>query len=142
MVRNVVENNIITLIALCEILFCIIDDVIRAERSDKIDIPCAANTGHICAVRLRNLHSECADTSRRTIDQYFLAGLKVLINGASGGVGTFRSEEHTSELQSPMYLVCRLLLEKKNNKEKNLITAHKQLRDPQPPPYTTSALQK
>src|SRR5437879_7227674 len=27
---------------------------------------------------------------------------------------TERSEEHTSELQSPMYLVCRLLLEKKN----------------------------
>src|SRR5437764_4625028 len=25
-----------------------------------------------------------------------------------------RSEEHTSELQSPMYVVCRLLLEKKN----------------------------
>src|SRR5437762_11446453 len=30
-----------------------------------------------------------------------------------------RSEEHTSELQSPMYLVCRLLLEKKkDNREK------------------------
>src|SRR5436189_3670890 len=29
-----------------------------------------------------------------------------------------RSEEHTSELQSPMYLVCRLLLEKK--KEVNI----------------------
>src|SRR5437879_9405320 len=28
-----------------------------------------------------------------------------------------RSEEHTSELQSPMYLVCRLLLEKKNKKK-------------------------
>src|SRR5437762_9117187 len=27
--------------------------------------------------------------------------------------GRIRSEEHTSELQSPMYLVCRLLLEKK-----------------------------
>src|SRR5437763_3510471 len=27
--------------------------------------------------------------------------------------GQKRSEEHTSELQSPMYLVCRLLLEKK-----------------------------
>src|SRR3712207_7696866 len=26
-----------------------------------------------------------------------------------------RSEEHTSELQSRQYLVCRLLLEKKNN---------------------------
>src|SRR5437762_14025661 len=29
-----------------------------------------------------------------------------------------RSEEHTSELQSPMYLVCRLLLEKKKKKKK------------------------
>src|SRR5205823_13037715 len=28
-----------------------------------------------------------------------------------------RSEEHTSELQSLAYLVCRLLLEKKKNKE-------------------------
>src|SRR5690348_17883447 len=27
---------------------------------------------------------------------------------------THRSEEHTSELQSPVHLVCRLLLEKKN----------------------------
>src|SRR5262250_3963873 len=31
----------------------------------------------------------------------------------------FRSEEHTSGLQSPMYLVCRLLLEKK---KKNITT--------------------
>src|SRR5437762_10197764 len=30
---------------------------------------------------------------------------------------TTRSEEHTSELQSPMYLVCRLLLEKKKKKQ-------------------------
>src|SRR2546426_3715903 len=29
-----------------------------------------------------------------------------------------RSEEHTSELQSPCNLVCRLLLEKKKNKTK------------------------
>src|SRR3712207_7986650 len=28
--------------------------------------------------------------------------------------GLFRSEEHTSELQSRQYIVCRLLLEKKN----------------------------
>src|SRR3712207_7064119 len=31
------------------------------------------------------------------------------------GVATHRSEEHTSELQSRQYLVCRLLLEKKKN---------------------------
>src|SRR5690348_17647394 len=30
------------------------------------------------------------------------------------GHGERRSEEHTSELQSPVHLVCRLLLEKKN----------------------------
>src|SRR2546425_9770801 len=31
----------------------------------------------------------------------------------------FRSEEHTSELQSLAYLVCRLLLEKKKKKNEN-----------------------
>src|SRR5690348_18098203 len=31
----------------------------------------------------------------------------------SSGVISARSEEHTSELQSPVHLVCRLLLEKK-----------------------------
>src|SRR5437762_9845412 len=34
----------------------------------------------------------------------------------SAGSEAPRSEEHTSELQSPMYLVCRLLLEKKKKK--------------------------
>ena len=33
----------------------------------------------------------------------------------SHGIQKHRSEEHTSELQSQAYLVCRLLLEKKNN---------------------------
>src|SRR5437764_4875467 len=35
-----------------------------------------------------------------------------------------RSEEHTSELQSPMYLVCRLLLEKKKKTQLLLTTLH------------------
>src|SRR3712207_7382657 len=34
--------------------------------------------------------------------------------GTPGMVPLIRSEEHTSELQSRQYLVCRLLLEKKN----------------------------
>src|SRR3712207_7263454 len=33
------------------------------------------------------------------------------------GGAALRSEEHTSELQSRQYLVCRLLLEKKKNKD-------------------------
>src|SRR3712207_8369259 len=39
--------------------------------------------------------------------------LMVIADGAS------RSEEHTSELQSRQYLVCRLLLEKKENSSNN-----------------------
>src|SRR5205807_6650769 len=34
-------------------------------------------------------------------------------HAAVGGLAALRSEEHTSELQSPCNLVCRLLLEKK-----------------------------
>src|SRR5690348_18102852 len=33
-----------------------------------------------------------------------------------------KSEEHTSELQSPVHLVCRLLLEKKKKKKQKKIT--------------------
>src|SRR3712207_7900197 len=38
-------------------------------------------------------------------------------NVALRGAGTRRSEEHTSELQSRQYLVCRLLLEKKKDRQ-------------------------
>src|SRR2546430_5624875 len=44
----------------------------------------------------------------------------------------FRSEEHTSELQSQSNLVCRLLLEKKNN-------AYSRLTSPSGPPSTTTS---
>src|SRR5437879_8425947 len=50
-----------------------------------------------------------------------IGGAYMCIYGMEGPGGyqfvgrTVRSEEHTSELQSPMYLVCRLLLEKKKN---------------------------
>src|SRR5690348_16556597 len=36
--------------------------------------------------------------------------------------GLVRSEEHTSELQSPVHLVCRLLLEKKKKRKKDRLT--------------------
>src|SRR5437867_10431898 len=44
-----------------------------------------------------------------------------------GGKSVWRSEEHTSELQSPYDLVCRLLLEKKKKKKNNSITQHNHL---------------
>src|SRR2546422_2303718 len=39
-----------------------------------------------------------------------------------------RSEEHTSELQSRLHLVCRLLLEKKKKKKEKDIKQHRQAR--------------
>src|ERR1017187_9516317 len=43
-----------------------------------------------------------------------------------------RSEEHTSELQSPMYLVCRLLLEKKRFAASGNVGPPSASRHPQP----------
>src|SRR5258708_31569459 len=40
-----------------------------------------------------------------------------------------RSEEHTSELQSPDHLVCRLLLEKKKNTENDSMINSLQIRE-------------
>src|SRR3712207_6972206 len=45
-------------------------------------------------------------------------GRSLSIAKHADGSLTGRSEEHTSELQSRQYLVCRLLLEKKTNKHR------------------------
>src|SRR3712207_7086661 len=52
--------------------------------------------------------------------------IRVLGGLAVDLAGRPRSEEHTSELQSRQYLVCRLLLEKKKNK-KYVLTHPKQI---------------
>src|SRR5258708_26460312 len=44
------------------------------------------------------------------------------------GFRIVRSEEHTSELQSPDHLVCRLLLEKKKKNSKSVIEVLEQMR--------------
>src|SRR5690348_17787381 len=43
---------------------------------------------------------------------------KILEDDPNYRFADLRSEEHTSELQSPVHLVCRLLLEKKKKKKK------------------------
>src|SRR3712207_8650107 len=40
----------------------------------------------------------------------------VVLSTSGSSSNVLRSEEHTSELQSRQYLVCRLLLEKKNDR--------------------------
>src|SRR2546426_9342579 len=65
------------------------------------------------AFRLRHPERRLSDLLQQTVNDRFSG------RGPPHGLGhrdPNRSEEHTSELQSPCNLVCRLLLEKKKNK--------------------------
>src|SRR5690606_40303016 len=61
------------------------------------------------APRLKAIGAYCTGTNNIDLDAARDHGVAVFN-------GPFRSEEHTSELQSRENLVCRLLLEKKNKK--------------------------
>src|SRR2546422_5250245 len=49
--------------------------------------------------------------------------------GRHGEADAARSEEHTSELQSRLHLVCRLLLEKKKTTPGKIVVIHRAQRD-------------
>src|SRR5256885_15162457 len=56
-----------------------------------------------------------------TLGSVLVSGVNgITVNTPAGAGVTLRSEEHTSELQSPCNLVCRLLLEKKKKKKKTI----------------------
>src|SRR3712207_7510499 len=55
--------------------------------------------------------SSCGCSLKRTARR--VVGRQALLQCWAFGESRWRSEEHTSELQSRQYLVCRLLLEKK-----------------------------
>src|SRR5205807_7346155 len=69
------------------------------------------------------LFRSSSDRHIRCAPQYVPSGSKRYTSWSSVLLGS-RSEEHTSELQSPCNLVCRLLLEKKKKKKKNNSTQH------------------
>src|SRR3712207_8343828 len=62
-----------------------------------------------------DINAICRNQDRLTKEWHAVRGLRPSHrrNCADGGTHAGRSEEHTSELQSRQYLVCRLLLEKK-----------------------------
>src|SRR5947209_11234762 len=94
----------------------------KAEYACVAVLELAANYGDAQPVRVKTI-ADAHGISLRFLVQILLqlkgAGLVVSTRGASGGYHLTRpperSEEHTSELQSRQYLVCRLLLEKKNS---------------------------
>src|SRR5258708_30055951 len=53
----------------------------------------------------------------RSLRRFYLRRARVFSRDQPGDRGR-RSEEHTSELQSPDHLVCRLLLEKKKKRQR------------------------
>src|SRR3712207_8078068 len=81
--------------------------LVAALRADRDRALAAFNAG-TDGFRDRDLYPSCID-----------AGTE-LFSAHPTLRGTNRSEEHTSELQSRQYLVCRLLLEKKKNQTHNL----------------------
>src|SRR5690348_17442108 len=72
-------------------------------------------TSHDVVARLRRTAGERGVGHAGTLDPR-ATGLLVLVFGRATRLAG-RSEEHTSELQSPVHLVCRLLLEKKKISE-------------------------
>src|SRR5256885_11154959 len=70
-----------------------------------------------CPVKL-DRRLEPAFRLRRCLVSSLRRGFELLLAGAAEPEGGLeRSEEHTSELQSPCNLVCRRLLEKKTHRQ-------------------------
>src|SRR6516162_5721251 len=75
MVSNQVDNQVVTLGTSREILSSVINDSIRTQRADHFHVSGTADTRHLCAECLCDLHCEGPDTSRGTVDQDLLARL-------------------------------------------------------------------
>src|SRR3712207_7947889 len=70
---------------------------------------------------MRDAAGELADRLHLLRLAQLLLGLTQRLRLFGRGGDVARSEEHTSELQSRQYLVCRLLLEKKKKQEKQRV---------------------
>src|SRR5438045_5102389 len=75
MVRNVVENHVITLVTFGEILFGVINYMMRPKRSYHLQISRAAHAGHIGAEQFGDLDRERTDASRSAVNQNLLSRL-------------------------------------------------------------------
>src|SRR3712207_6991444 len=73
-----------------------------------IALPLGGVIGALCMGKIKNINRYATSGLAK------MSGVAILLLGTGTIAGIIsRSEEHTSELQSRQYLVCRLLLEKK-----------------------------
>src|SRR5262245_63984104 len=88
------------------------DDVANYMKIDVVTVRRLVNRGELAAYRIGGEYRFKADDIREYLERQYLPAQLF----AAGDLDKLiRSEEHTSELQSLRHLVCRLLLEKKNN---------------------------
>src|SRR5258708_12510596 len=114
---------------------CLWRNVPASDRRDRGPDDCAANSNRIVAACCSFQQSDdiLCDSPGDTRDRH---GLRSHPNCDSPcGCGR-RSEEHTSELQSPDHLVCRLLLEKKKKTLYHHTSPHLTLTPPSSPSHT------
>src|SRR5437879_7255227 len=81
-------------------------------RQTKLNDGCIAR-GHLASILGKQ--RQCPRAAGILVEYFDRLAPRRRLRGIDLAEIQHRSEEHTSELQSPMYLVCRLLLEKKNN---------------------------
>ena len=87
--RDVVHDHVVARPALREVLPRVVDDVIRADGADHLDVPRAADAGHLGAERLGDLHGERPDAPRRAVDEHLLPrpDLAVVAKSLKRGAG-------------------------------------------------------
>src|SRR2546422_8606650 len=95
-------------------------DVLRAARTRRVDalvISVHRCHGDELPAVARFVREFPAIPAVALVSRHDGTATEALLRLGATGVRTARSEEHTSELQSPLHLVCRLLLEKKKEKK-------------------------
>src|SRR5260370_30370459 len=79
MVSHVVEDEVVALPTLGEVLVGVVDDMVCTDGADHVHVLRTADTGHLGAVGLGDLHRERSNASRGTIDQDLPAWLDLCL---------------------------------------------------------------
>ena len=77
MIVDVIEEQVVALLALGEVFFGVVDDVIGAERPRDLHVARAANGCDLGVERLCDLQREGPNATRCAVDQHFLAGVNL-----------------------------------------------------------------
>ena len=79
MVRDVVQDEVVALAIPGEVVGRVVDDVVGTDGADHLEIPRAADAGHLRPERLGDLDRERADAAGRPVDEDPLAGLHAAV---------------------------------------------------------------